>query len=357
MEFLVLNQAFEVISVVDRYESILWVDRYDTPGEFEIYTPVTTDILENVVVNNYLWFKDSKKLMIVEDLEIKTDTEDGNTIKITGRSLESILDRRCIIGVINVSGNLQEVIHYLLDDNIINPSDPERKISNFIFKTNSDPRVTDYIYDGQFDGGTLLEAIESICQSASLGFQILLNMNNQFEFSLYAGTDRSYNQEDLPWVVFKPSFDNIVNSVYTENNSDAKTFCYVHSEYTEYHEESSESETIDVIRTAGSGSGLHRKEVYVSSSISKEEDMTLDDFYRKLDQDASASLSERKVKKKFDGECETERMFKYDRDFFLGDICQVANEYGFETPSRVSEYMWSVSSSGVKNYPTFTAIN
>ena len=85
--------------------------------------------------------------------------------------------------------------------------------------------------------------------------------------------------------------------------------------------------------------------------------MSLDDFYRKLDQDASASLSERKVKKKFDGECETERMFKYDRDFFLGDICQVANEYGFETPSRVSEYMWSVSSGGVKNYPTFTAIN
>lgn len=84
--------------------------------------------------------------------------------------------------------------------------------------------------------------------------------------------------------------------------------------------------------------------------------MSLDVWRAKLDEDGRASLSEKKVKTEFEGECETSRMFKYDKDFFLGDICQVANEYSKEAPSRVTEYMWSVSESGVENYPTFTAI-
>ena len=168
---------------------------------------------------------------------------------------------------------------------------------------------------------------------------------------LYHGIDRSYNQIVVPRVVFSPSFDNVVSSDYEDNHSNAKTFCYVHSVYYDNNAET------EVTRTSGSGTGLMRKEIYVPSGISKEEGMTLEDFYAKLDQDASASLSERKVKKSFEGECETNRMFKYKEDFFLGDICHVANEYGYEATSRVEEYLWSISDSGVENYPKFTAIN
>ena len=351
MDFFVLNQEYKKIAVIDQFESILWVDRYDKPGEFEIYTLVTNDMLEYPVVNNYIQIPDSDKTMIIEDVKIESNIETGNNIRITGRSLESILDRRYILGTIDVTGSLQDSIKSIINANIISPEDTDRAISNFVFQESEDSEITSLTYENQFSGISVLEAIEEMCQSKDIGFKILLNDANQFVMSLYKGTDRSYNQDTLPYVVFKPSFDNVISSNYSETNSDAKNFCYVHGQYVE------NSETVDVTRTSGSGTGLLRKEHYTDSSITKEDDMTVQEFYDKLDQDAASILTDYKVKKEFTGEYETSRMFKYNEDFFLGDVCQVANEYGMESTSRVTEYMWSISESGIEHYPTFTAID
>lgn len=353
MDLYVLDHNFNSIAVIDQFESMLWVDRYNEPGEFEIYTTVSNEMLEYPIVDNYLRFKESDKLMIVENINIDTDVENGNKIKITGRSLESILDRRCILGKLDVTGNLQNSIKSIINTNIISPTDTDRRIDNFVFLDSTDETITGLTYENQFDGVTVLEAIQDMCASKGIGFKVTLNANKKFVFELYNGTNHSYSQNKLPYVVFKPSFDNVISSNYSENNSEAKTFCYVHSTYTA----SGASTETEVIRTKGSGTGLLRKEVWVSSSITKDENTSLEDFYAQLDEDASASLNERKVKKTFEGECETQRMFKYGEDFFLGDIVQVANEYGKETESRVGEFMWSISTSGTENYPKFTAIN
>lgn len=37
MELLVLNTTFESIAVVDTYESLIWTDRYNAYGDFEIF--------------------------------------------------------------------------------------------------------------------------------------------------------------------------------------------------------------------------------------------------------------------------------------------------------------------------------
>ena len=305
MNLYVLDQSFATIAIIDQFESVLWVERYNDPGEFEIYTAVTDTMLTYPVVDNYLYFGESDKLMIVEDIKIETNIEDGDRIQIKGRSLESILDRRYILGRLDVTGSLQDTIQSIINTNIISPTDTDRAISNFIFTPSTDTAITDLTYENQFDGISVLEAVQTICKSKNIGFRVKLNALNQFEMELYNGTDRSYNQDILPYVVFKPSFDNIVSSEYSENHSDAKTFCYVHSTYYNGQTEA------EVIRTAGSGSGLLRKEYYTPSSITKEDGMSLDDYYAKLDQDASSCLDERKVKKEFEGECETTRMFKY----------------------------------------------
>lgn len=50
--------------------------------------------------------------MIVEKIQITSDTEDGNHVTVTGRSLESILDRRIVWGQKLLSGNLQNGIKH-----------------------------------------------------------------------------------------------------------------------------------------------------------------------------------------------------------------------------------------------------
>ena len=46
MELLVLNTTFESIAVVDTYDSLIWTDRYNAYGDFEIFFAMYTGLLE-----------------------------------------------------------------------------------------------------------------------------------------------------------------------------------------------------------------------------------------------------------------------------------------------------------------------
>ena len=348
MEMYVLNKNFEKIALIDAYESLLWTDRYSKPGEFEIYTPVADFALQYPVADNYLQIKESEHTMVIEDTTIESNVETGNHIKITGRSLESILDRRIVWTQTDISGNLQNGIKRLLTENIINPSDPSRRIPNFIFEDSTDPEITGLTMENQYTGDNLLDIVQTLCETNEIGYKILLSDEGNFVFSLYKGIDRSYRQEALPFVVFKPSFENIINSNYAELNSEAKTITLVAGE----GEGASR-----VTRVVGTGSGLLRKELYTDARDIQSEGMSTADYYAKLDQRGTEKLKENKIKKTFDGECETTRMYVYKRDFDMGDCVQVANEYGMESPTRVVEYIWSSSAQGTTSYPTFEALD
>lgn len=349
MEMYVLNTNFEKIAIIDAYESLLWTDRYNRPGEFEIYTPVADFALQYPVANNYLQIKESEHTMVIEDITIESNVETGNHIKIVGRSLESILDRRIIWNQTDISGNLQNGIRRILTENIISPTDPARRIPNFIFEDSTDPEITKLTMENQYTGDNILEVITTLCETNEIGFRITLSDENNFIFKLYKGVDRSYRQESLPYVVFKPSFENIINSNYSDVQSEAKTITLVAGEG-----EGASRKT----RIVGTGSGLTRKELYTDArDIQLEEGMSLATYNAKLDQRGTEKLKENKVKKSFDGECETTRMFVYKRDFDMGDCVQVANEYGMESPTRVVEYIWSSNAQGTTSYPTFEALD
>lgn len=59
----------------------------------------------------------------------------------------------------------------------------------------------------------------------------------------------------------------------------------------------------------------------------------------------------------FEGEVEVTRLFKYGEDFFIGDIVQIANEYGNEGSAYISELIISRSKDEQSIYPTFKTIS
>lgn len=361
MDITVYNENFQAVYILEAYESLLWTDRYFKEGEFEIYTPVTDDVTTFIKPNCYLSIPESEHMMIVEDITIETNIEEGNHIKIVGRSLESILDRRIVWGEVTISGNLQNEVKKLISNNITSPSDSARKIDNFIYEDTEDSGITSLTVEEQYEGKDLLEIISSICEDKEIGFKIVLNDNNQFVFSLYKGIDRSYEQDVLPWVVFRPDFENTLNTNYAEINSEYKTITLVKGTETiktEDDEGRSSSEEVDVTRVIGTGSGLSRREIYTQATdVRREDDMSHSEFIALLDKKGNDALKEHNVKRTFDGEYETTRMFKYKRDFFMGDTLQVANEYGMEAPCRITEFIYSQDSGGKKSYPTFTALD
>lgn len=486
MNLFVLDKELDVIAIVDTYTSFIWTDRYQEAGDFELCMPMDQILLSYIKRDHYLWRNDSEHVMIIESIKIESDSEDGDRAIIIGRSLESILDRRVIWGLKNLSGDFQDAVKTLLEECIISPSKPERKIDNFKFEATDDTRITDLSIDTQYTGDNLYEVICALCKERNIGFKVTLNDSKQFVFKLYSGDDRSYDQFENPYVVFSSNFDNIIDSTYQESSEGLKNVTLVGGEgegterrytavgntaglsrrelFTDARDISSDDDTdmtesfvftqypnqlfndttktfvsatnfdscmVDVSAFAGrtisitipkynpsSGgeppfatilvnsskqyvSTLHRWEryddsdvtvrgslgtyeiqlpvdaQYIYTSMYSQTAIDADVYYGEADdfqcqsikvsnaeyitmlrQRGSEDLAENTETITFEGQAETSLMFKYGVDFFMGDIVNVADEYGHDVKARILELITSENEDGsTSTYPTFSTMD
>ena len=356
MEWYILDTDFRRMVSIDKVESKIWTDRFQECGDFEITVPLTvTDKIYDFQRDYYIQNDASEHMMIIESLEIDVDSEDGNTLIIKGRSLESILDRRIIWEQTIITGNLQSAIKKLVTDAIINPKLSDRKIDNFIFVDSTDEAITSLELDSaQYTGDNLYEVVCSLCKEFGIGFQIILNDNNIFEMSLYSGQYRTYDQLKNPPVIFSPEFENIINSSYVETSEGLKTVTLVAGEG-----EGVERKTA----TVGGGGGIFRREMFtdardISSKTQDDVQLTPAEYTALLEQRGIEKLFENnnQIQKLIDGELETSRTFQINQDFFLGDIVQFRDYYHNEADVRITEVIYTEDNTGETIYPTFDYI-
>lgn len=354
MLFYVLNQQFQTIDTIDQFESAIWTDRFATAGDFELVCFPDKHILESCQIDNYLYNPDSEHLMFIENRETKTDTEDGPRFIVTGRSLEAMLSRRIVWEQTTLAGSFQNGIKKILEDAFISPKVESRKVSNFVFKESTDPRILKMETDVQYLGDNVYDVVINQCSDHKVGFKITLDFTTlAFVFELYMGVDRTYEQTENPYVVFSPNFDNIVNSQFYESAEEYKNVALVSGEG---------DEGAKKFVTTGTTEGLLRRELYVDANdIRKEKDdgttMTDAEYEKALIQKGKRELSEAEQKTTFDGEVDSTNGFVYGVDFFIGDLVQVVNEYEMSGASLISEIIWSQDDDGFKCYPSFVAQN
>lgn len=353
MDINILNTSLEPDGVLDVYESFIWTDRFDKCGDFEIFTTMNSSIINKVYEDYILEIADSDRSMIIEDIKINTDNEDGDKLSITGRSLESILERRVVWGQTTVDGTLQDGIKTLINENVISPTNASRQIPNFIFKDSTDPAITALTLKAQLNGENLYKYITEVCEANDIGFKVLL-VDGNFEFELYSGIDRSYDQITNPQIVFSEELDNLISSEYFKSKKKLKTVSLVEGEGEGSNRLMVEAEKI-------ADTGLARREIFVDgSSISQTVDGVVIpevDYIDQLRQKGLTELSDKKAEEIFDAEVEHGGKYRYGEHYFMGDIVQIVNEYGIESKSRVTEYIVSEDLNGYKTYPTFTKID
>lgn len=346
----VLNESFELISIIDIYESFIWTDRFNECGDFELYTKLDPALLNVIQIGYYLEIPESDRLMVVESVVLEDDHENGKVLTIKGRSLESILDRRVIwdpIVLENVGfGSLMKTILYAC---FIDPTDPTRKVDNFIFDEPVDADIEGIVIEGiQLFGENLYDVVTSLCQNYRVGYKITLTDENKLKFSLYKGLNRTYDQDENDVVIFSNDLDNLLSSNFAQSNDSLKTACLVLGEG-----DGSDKTKVEVNRN-GSYSGLARREMSISESIATDGTTVTNDNYKlQLYQKGTEALSENDLNTTFDGEVDPTRLYSYEKDYFLGDLVQTVNSFSMETVSRVVEYIRSYASSGVNFYPTF----
>lgn len=354
MDLYVLNTNFERVVPIDSYESLVWTDRFRETGDFELYCFPEAKIIADCQVDYYLENTESEHLMIIDTRKITTDVDDGDRFVLTGESLESILRRRVVWKETNSSGTVQDVVEGLLNDSIISPELEERKIPNFVFVHNDDPIVEGISIVKEFKiGDNLYELINKICEENGIGFKITLSEDKQFQFMLYSGVDRSYDQNDVPYVIFSSEYDNVISSEYSYSKNEAKNVCLISA---------NDKDNNEKVKYAGEADGLMRREMHIDGSDvptkdSLDHDYSTSEFETMLVNRARKELISYEPKEIFEGEVDASSIFVYGEDFLLGDILQVANAYGMEGPSLVKEIIWSYDNNGRSCYPTFEAKN
>lgn len=350
MNIILLNESFIPIAIIDAYESFIWTDRYNSPGDFEYYAKMDTKMLDLLKQDRYLVNDQSDRIMIIESVEIESSSESGDYLRVSGRSFESILNRRIVWAQTNITGSLQNGVKKLINDSIISPSNADRKIEKFIFYTSTDQRITDLTLDAQYTGDNVGEVINNLCMDCDIGYKIIRDESGNFVFYLYSGTDRSSLNNVVGVVTFSPNFDNVISSDYREST---ETLCNVTLV-------AGEGEgTARKTATVGSGTGITRREIFTDARdiSSNDGEITSTQYTKLLKQKGKETLAESKMTREFTGEMDAVHgLFKYGKDFLLGDIVDFEDGYGNVRRVRVTEIIFSENSEGTTSYPTLTIL-
>lgn len=348
--YILLDKDLTPIDHIDVYDSAIWAERHREHGDFELYGRPQVLISKGVTTGRFLARQGSDRVMFIENVSITTDVDEGAYATVTGRSLECMLKRRVLWPPVAVNGTVPSVIRHLLESTVINPSDSRRRIPNFVMQEPTDSYISETEMSAQFAGETVYDAIVAICEVYDLGFKIVVN-DGVFVFILYKGTDRSFNQDTNPYVIFSPDFDNLSGSSYSHATDTMTTFAYVAGEESE--DSSRLTAEVDLGPT-----GLDRIELFVDAGdvLSTDEDgneYTEEEYGAFLEERGLESLSENSATEFFEGSMDTHGAFIYGQDFFLGDTVQIKNEFGISAASQVLEIVYTKDSTGETIIPTF----
>ena len=352
----VLNQNFEPQGVIDEYVSVIWRPSYSEVGDFEVHLAVSDKAIELLQKNRYLVRSSDitvesdvvtyEKVMIIKNIQLTTDVENGNFLTVTGRELKYLLHQRIVWSQTNLTGTAENAIRRLVNENAIAPTDTKRLIPKLTLGALAG--FTEKI-DKQITGKHLDEAISEICTTYNYGWDIVI-INSTMVLIVYAGTDRSYNQSERPYVVFSNTFENLYNTDYQLITEDYANTTLIGGE--------GEGSQRIFTTVNNSMSGLDRYEIFtdardVSQNKGTEDEIDATTYLNMLAERGRENLASLAYTEGFSGEVLSDVTFKYGEDFFIGDVVTVINEYGIQKNVRVLSAIESEDSTGVKLLPQF----
>jgi hypothetical protein len=343
--------------VTDRFSSLIWTERWQSTGDFQLDVISTPQNRSRFKPDTYLALNKSNYVMRVETIEDDVDANGQKLLVIKGRSMEAVLADRVAF---SIEGDTTTTPKWTITDT---PAAVARKIYHDICVTGvlNVADIIPYVTEGTFmpastiaepidpitlemEPTTVYEAITQVCQSWALGFRMLRNGDlTQLYFDIYAGSDRTTAQTTLPPVVFAPEMDNLQNTKELTTIDSSKNVAYVYSPagFAEVYASGVDPEV----------EGLERRVLVVNAT-----DITSDNpnVTAALNQRGYQELAKYRVLQAFDGEISQSSQYVYGRDYNLGDLVETRNTDGVTNNMRVTEQIFVEDQNGERSYPTLT---
>lgn len=360
MEPMILDTTLTPVAIIDTYISFRWTDKYQEAGDFELVVAANLDAMSYLKRGNYFYLEEAQWkgprnicLGVIEDIALKTDVEDGNTLTITGRDLKSFLDRRIIWGQLSTHGGIEGVLANIVNISYTNPADTNRALAAFKFISNNDPYVRSVkIDETQYTGDDLYSIFTGIVDDTTVGFSVTaVPSNSTWECLLSAGRDMTDPARSPVPMIFSPDFDNLLDTNYSESDSSLKNVAYVGGE--------GEGSARKYARV-GQVVGLNRRELFVdardiTTKVQGQADLTSTQYILALGARGHQKLNEHRLITAFDGAVDAHNL-TYGTDYQLGDVVSIQNEYGITGNAQITEV--TISSDREKDVmlPTFSSL-
>lgn len=348
MNIYTLDGLNGISDVIEVYESVIWNNQFFWKGDFQLVVPGTQKNIDTLIPGLLLVLEQDvlpdgyRNVMKIENRDIDFDIEQGWHLTLTGSGLKNIVGQRIIWEQTNLNGLVEAGIRHVLTQNIINPSDVNRKIDNFIL---GDVQGFTDTFDTQLLGENISDWLTTVCQNYGIGWDVIIK-NGKYVFTLTKGTDRTYDQDDVIPVVFSPEFDNLASSSYRYNGSEFANAALV----------GGEGEGIEKITASvGTASGINRFEAFLDgSNVSSDgEIITPETYALMLENYGKEQLFNKASQTNVSGTIISNGMYSLNVDYFLGDMVQIINN-GISAKSRITEIIYAEDDNGARLVPTFS---
>lgn len=337
--FEVTETTFAALGEINEFTHLLWPDHYAGYGTFELQAPVTEENQTLLREGNYLW-TGGTSAAVIEIINSETDTKGQKSYVIKGRTLEYLLSTRIIWGTYSTNNKPVSTIMYeLVNQNCVNPSDPNRKIPYLTCETDlgvgskiSHQKTGGYIYDDLLD----------LSSESELGFNVLfLPVEQELRFTVTKGTDRT-NLQSLDSVLLSTDLEDILASEYYLNTQDVRNLALVQGEGEgESRKRVVAGENVQV-------KGFGRRELYVDardiqSSVSNSDGtttrLTEEEYLATLRSRGLVKLADYPRTETFEATIRTTGgQYTYGKDYFKGDKIVIQDlDLGLQVVGRITE--------------------
>lgn len=357
MEVYILDDLYRRVTVIEKFESLIWTERYSAYGDFEMDVFSTLENRNQFVTGTLLCLQGSYRIMVVETIEDTTDDNGVALIKLTGNSLEAILDSRFARS--NMTDNTTDLPKWLLDGppadicgdmyrdiciyGVVDVADIIPNITEgSIFPAGTIP-FPDTSINYAVDPSTLYAAIQTLCVTYLMGFRFVRNFEtSEIHFDVYMGSDRTLHQTVSPPVVFSPDLGNLQNTSQLKSIAPYKNVAYVLSPVG--------TEIVYALEANSSTSGFDRKVLFINADDITDTDP--DVASAQMIQRGNEQLALSRKILVFDGEVTEASSYLYGRDYGLGDLVSLKSIDGDTNDMLVTEQIFVSDAQGDRSYPT-----
>ena len=338
--FEVNNTTFDSIGEVNQYESLIWPDKFNGFGTFELWAPITDENSQYFKKGNILWCG-GDNAAVVEIVKSEIDENGTKTYNVKGRTLEMLLTTRIIWGTYNaVNKDASTAMYEIVNQNCVNPSNANRKIP--YLKLAEDLKFGGKI-TYQKTGGEVYDSLSTIASTYDLGFSVLFKpKTKELIFEVVEGVDRTVEQSTNDPVEFSTELEDLLSSSYYTNDQDVKNVAFVQGE-------GSGSSRKSVISGEADSKGFGRRELYVdardlqSTSVDEngeEQSLSPAEYTQVLTQRGDDKLSECKTTETFEAQIRVfgDVQYEFGVDYKKGDKVTVRdNQLNVVVSARITE--------------------